>query len=312
MGTFQDFLAAEFPGARVSELSGSNNTVFHVESDDGPMVVKHVTDTDIPLSYLADANARLAEFMPVQRVFRVCETERGDPFDAVFSEYLEGENLATLLERPDAGPTTEELVDHLCRFVLACRELPRLHDGFGLYKREAPVLGSHPDFVLHYARRYWGRARPFYEGTPVGRAVDAWLDEGLAAALRRHPVPYTVVSIDSNLKNFLVTPDGRIVVLNVPIAGHSTPAHAVGAISTHLRGREPHQPFLRAAAERLCPQDADLVPHFELWGLLGILSFYAVRHPDQRHSWRNWGSPVLLDEDFRGLVEGQILGSARS
>jgi hypothetical protein len=50
-----------------------------------------------------------------------------------------------------------------------------------------------------------------------------------------------------------------------------------------------------------------MIAHFELWALLGILSFYAVRHPEERDSWRDWGSPVLLEEDFRGLVGDLLL-----
>ncbi|RKN08166.1 hypothetical protein [Streptomyces radicis] len=308
MRMFRDFLAAEFPGAHISELSDSNNAVFLVKSADETVVAKHVTDTDIPLSYLAESNATLASFLPVQRILRVFETERGDPFDAVFSEYVEGEDLASVMQDERRAPTTDELVDHLCRFVLACRELPRPHEGFGLYKRDAPVHDAHQAFVEHYARRYWGRARPFYVDTPVGLAVDAWLDGGFAAAARRHPAPFTVVAIDANLKNFLMTPDRRIVTLNVPIAGYSTPAHAVGAITTHLRGRAPRGPFLAAAAERLCPDDAAMVPHFELWGLLGILSFYAVRQPERRGEWRSWGSPVPLDEDLAHVVGALATG----
>lgn len=301
--TFEAFLAAEYPGARISEISGSNNVVYQVRSGDDVLVAKHVTDTDIPLTYLALANTRLAEHLPVQRILRVCETERGDPFDAVFAEYVEGRDLASLVARDDGTVSTSDLVDTLCRFVTACRDLPAMHDGFGMYKRDAPILGSHREFVLHYANRYWGRVRPFYDGTSVGANVDEWLASGYAAAAERNPAPTTVVAIDANLKNFIVAPDGRIVVLNVPIAAPSTPAQAVGAISAHLRHREPHKHFLAAVEDGICAADAELVPHFELWALLGIMSFYAVREPDKQREWRNWGSPVTLDSDFRSLVE---------
>ncbi|MGQ0840310.1 phosphotransferase [Actinokineospora sp.] len=306
MSTFPDFLAAEFPGAEITELSGSNNVVYQVRSGSEVVVAKHVTDTDIPLTYLADATAKLAEQLPVQRILRVCERDRGEPFDAVFAEYVEGRNLATVLAEDERAVPTADLVAHLCRFVTACREMPKMHDGFGLYKRDAPVIGTHREFVEHYGRRYWNRARPFYDGTRVGTAVDEWLSGGFAAAAERNPAAFTVVAIDANLKNFIVTPDGRIVVLNVPIAGFSTPAHAVGAISAHLRNREPHKHFLDAVEGGICADDADLVPHFELWALLGILSFYAVREPNRQREWRNWGSPVSLDEDFRNLVETHI------
>ncbi|GAA5084281.1 hypothetical protein HNP84_001991 [Thermocatellispora tengchongensis] len=312
METFREFLEGEFPGARISELSGTNNLVYEVRTAEGILVAKHVTDSDIPLAYLAEANAALAGHVPVQRIRRVWETRRGDPFDAVFAEYVEGRDLASALTDGRDLPATAELVRHLCTFALACRELPRMHDGFGLYKRDAPVIATHREFVLHYAGRYWRRARPFYDGTRVGRAVDEWLSGGFAEAAGRNPAPFTTVAIDVNLKNLIVTPGGGIVVLNVPIVGLSTPAQAVGAISAHLRNHPQHAPFLEAATAEVCPGDAEMVPHFELWALLGILSFYAAREPENRHAWRNWGAPVTLDEDFRNLVITHFAGSAAS
>ncbi|RAJ67170.1 hypothetical protein K378_02536 [Streptomyces sp. Amel2xB2] len=302
MSTFESFLAEQYPGADISELSGSNNVVYSVKTESGPIIAKHVTDSDIPLSYLADVNDALSVHLPVQRIFRVCEQERGDAYDAVFSEYVEGENLATVVaEEPDRLPA-EELVAFLCRFVEACRELPGMHGDFGLYKREAPSFGTHVEFVTYYARRYWGRVRPFYEGTSVAEAVDAWLEGGFAAALRAHPASYGGVPIDANLKNFVLTPDGRLVVLNVPIVGRSTPAHAVGAIGAHLRHHEAHDLLLDAVKGGICADDLAMVPHFEVSALLGIMSFYAVREPEAFPTWRNWGSPVTLDHDLRSLI----------
>ncbi|MGS2648792.1 hypothetical protein [Streptosporangium sp. LJ11] len=304
---FRTFLEREFPGARISELSESNNIVYKVQTAGETIIAKHVIDTDIPLAYLAEANARLAGHIAVQRITRVYETERGAPFDAVFAEYVEGRDLASAIADGQGVPAVSDLVKHLCGFVLACRDLPRMHDGFGLYKSGAPVIADHREFVVHYGSRYWGRVRPFYEGTRVGDAVDDWLSGGFAAAAERNPAPFTTVAIDANLKNIIVTPDRGLVVLNVPIAGRSTPAHAVGAISAHLRNQKQHAPFLKAAAVEVCPDDAEMVPHFELWALLGILSFYAVREPENRDKWRNWGAPVTLDEDFQTLVHTHFM-----
>ncbi|MFF5481888.1 phosphotransferase [Streptomyces sp. NPDC012935] len=307
MGTFRQFLDSEFPQAHVTQLSDTNNPVFLVSSPEaGQVVVKHVTDTDIPLSYLARVNEELSRHIPVQRVLRVFEADRGDPFDALFCEYVEGRNLAD--ELGGGGPLPDaDIAGQLCDYVRACAHLPQLYEGFGLYKRGASSMATHREFVEYYGRRYWNRARHFYEGTSVAAAVDRWLDGGFAAAAARNPVPPRVISADANLKNWIVEPGGRLRVLNVPIAGLSTPAHAVGAVSLHLRNSPLHKEFLTTATATLCQEDAEMVPHFELWGLLGILSFYAVREPERQREWPKWGSTVLLDTDFRNLVESEIM-----
>jgi hypothetical protein len=312
MSDFREFLAQRFAGDDLVELSSSNNLVYLVTGPAGRLVAKHVTDVDIPLPYLAEANRRLAMAIPVQRITEILDTEQGDPFDAVFAEYVEGESLADVLQRPDRALSDADLADYLCRYLLACRDLPRMRGGFGLYKRSAVVDASHPEFATRHAARYWSRVRPYFDGSEIGAAVDEWLASGLARALAVHPVEYDVVPIDANLRNFVVATDARrIVVLNVPIVAYSTPAHAVAAVSVHLRHRPLHAAFLAAARRTVCPTDAAMVPHFELWQSLGVLSFYAVREPDRPATWRNWGSPVPLYEDFSEMVHELLLGKER-
>lgn len=307
MISFAAFLEQQYPGSDITELSRSNNSVFLVTSAARALIAKQVTDADISLDYLAIANGCLASHLPVQRIFRIYQQDQGDPFDGVLAEYVEGTDLATVLAHDQAALPAAELASYLIRFLAACRELPRMHEGFGLYKRGAPILHSYQEFLGHYARRYWGRARPFYAGSPIGAAVDDWVEHGLASAVRRHPAPLAVVPIDANLKNFILTPDRGIVALNVPIAGVSTPAHGVAAVSVHLRNRPLRETFLAAAQHGSCPADCAMVEHFELWTLIGILSFYAIREPDGRGEWRDWGSPRLLDDDFQALVQRLLL-----
>lgn len=303
MSTFQKFLSSEFPRAEISEISGSNNQVFLVKDTDEITVAKHVTDTDIPLRYLAECNKQIAESLPVQKIHHVMEKDSGDPFDAVFSEYVEGENLSTALASSEEIVNPQTTSDFFQKFISACRGLPRMHEEFGLYKREAPTFETHHEFVQYYAQRYWGRVRPFYKGTSVGRAIDDWANHGLASSAKRKRSSFSVVSIDTNLKNFVVTADNQITVLNVPIAGYSSPAHAIGAVGTHLRNLRAHGLFLEKIENDVSSVDLEMAPHFELWGLLGIMSFYATRQPENHPEWRNWGSPVTLDEDLKNLAE---------
>lgn len=306
MTSFVAHLRAQYPDASLTRLSDSNNDVYLVRQGESCTIAKQVTDSDIPLLYHAEANEALADALDVQRIRRVCLLERGDPFDAVFADYVEGVDLATALPSGQAPVEPQALVDFLRRFVLTCRRLPRLRPGFTMYKRDAPTFAEHADFVVHYASRYWSRVRPSYQGGHVAAAVDDWLSGGLAEALNRHPASFDVVAIDANLKNFVVANDGSLTVLNVPIAALSTPAQAVGAVGVHLRGSALHDRWLEVARAELCPDDHQLVPHFELFSVLGIMSFHAVRDPGRHAEWRNWGSDVPLDVSLRDLVDNHV------
>ena len=295
--SFEAFVAQRFPQSRMVPLSKTNNDVYRVTNDDGSVVVKLVTDGDIPLEYLVEVTRVVARRLPTQAVREIHAACHAEPFDAVVSDYIEGVDLAAVLGSDAACPldraaTAAFLVD----FLDAMLEVLPLRPGFGLYKRKAPTFATHREFIEHYARRYWNRSRSFFDDR-VQRTVDQWIDGGFAAATIDDQL-FGVTAIDANLKNFIVTANGSLAVLNVPIVGLSSIAHAVGAISVNLRHHPERDLFLREVARRRPEVRLDLVAHFELWNMLGLLSFYADRHPDRPQNWRNFGSPRPLRDDF--------------
>ena len=295
-------MAERFPQSQIVLLSGTNNDVYLVTNGDGAVVVKRVTDGDIPLDYLAEVNRVVARRLPTQAVREIHEACDAEPFDAVVAEYIDGVDLAAALGSDAADPFDRAAIaSFLVDFLQVMREVPPLRPGFGLYKRRAQTFATHRKFIEHYARRYWHRSRSFFDDR-VQRPVDQWIDSGLAAATADDQA-FGVVAIDANLKNFIVTTDGSLAVLNVPIAGLSSAAHAVGALSVNLRHHPERDLFLDEVARRMPEVRLDLVPHFELWNMLGVLSFYAERHPERPESWWNFGSPRPLRDDFVAHVE---------
>ena len=232
--SFEAFVAGRFPQSQVVPLSGTNNDVYLVTDDDGSVVVKLVTDGDIPLDYLAEVNRVVARRLPTQAVREIHEACDAEPFDVVVAEYIDGVDLAAVLGG-DAAHSFDRaaIASFLVDFLQAMLDVPPLHPGFGLYKRKAPTFTTHREFIEHHARRYWNRSRPFFDDR-VQCTVDQWIDGGLAAATVDDHA-YGVAAIDANLKNFIVTANGSLVVLNVPIIGLSSMAHAVGALSVNLR-----------------------------------------------------------------------------
>ena len=200
-GSFEAFVAERFPQSQTVPLSGTNNDVYLVTNDDGSVVVKLVTDGDIPLEYLAEVNRVIARRLPTQTVREIHEACNAGPFDVVVAEYIDGVDLAAVLGGDAACPfdraaTASFLVD----FLDAMLEVPPLRPGFGLYKRRAQTFATHRQFIEHYARRYWNRSRSFFDDR-VQRTVDQWIDGGLAAETIDDQA-FGVVAVDANLKNF--------------------------------------------------------------------------------------------------------------
>ncbi len=302
--SFETFVTERYPAGKLTPLSDSNNRVYRVDDSGASLIVKHITDVDIPLDYLATVNHVIGTRLPTQRVVEIHQADADRALDIVISQYVLGVDLASVVGQPDRSPEPDTLARFFVDFIESMFEAPPLHPGFGLFKRGAPMFDRRSEFLEYYASRYWGRARPFFDHS-VQALVDRWVGGGLGAAVAAEDADATV-AIDANLKNFLVSHDRSLTVLNVPIAGTSSVSHAVGALSVHLRHHPARTYFLDEASRRLQSVSTDLIPHFEMWNMLGILSFYAVREPDEPDRWRNFASPRGLRDDFEDLAQSAI------
>ncbi|HEX9964819.1 MAG TPA: hypothetical protein VGB04_07530 [Allosphingosinicella sp.] len=299
--SFAEFIQQTFPNAIVTPLSSTNNEIYKVEDKGSTLTAKRMVDTDVPISYFARCSEILEQALPIPRIERIFFEADGAPFDSIVSEYIEGHDLAAILSEGGALRIPDDrLVEFFARYLAASRRLPPMFEGFGLYKQDGPRYSSHQEFLRAYADKYWRRVRPFVDGE-AGERVDHWVTHGLRAASLA-PEGFAPIVVDSNLRNFIVTNEGELALLNVPIVGRSTRAHAVAAVAAHLRPFAVREAFLDRLTEGWSLEERSAVAHLEAWTLLGILSFYAVRAPERPSEWRNWGATRSLRDDFLELV----------
>jgi hypothetical protein len=295
---FEIFLRKIYPGGHISSLSDTNNRIYKVKTAAETLSAKLMLDADIPLDYFVGSSKVLQGDLPVQRVGAVYRETDGAPFDCIISEYVEGIDLATAL-REEGVVEQEKVIQFFGRYIAACAKLDKFFDGFGVYKLDGPMFDSFADYIDNYANKYWARARSFFDHD-TALAVDGWISrlrQVCDAAEHFRPV-----AIDSNLRNFVVDDSGGLILLNVPIVAWSCRAHAVGAVSAHLRSFPLRELWLQHATNGWPSEERAMVAHFEAWTLLGILSFYAVREPERPDKWRNWGSTRNLRDDFAELI----------
>lgn len=285
----------------VETLSCTNNTVVKILVDGQTRVLKIMRDRDIPVAFMAAVNEHLSRSIPVQPIEMTFERE-ADGFDGVLAGYVAGQSLFDLVFSGNYKNQSREILNGLREYLYATSDLPVPVPGFGPFKVSAKPTSSLTEFVVGYATKYWGRAA---DHVPVDhrRRVDRWLTEQLPHLVGKSAEVRTI-PVDSNLKNFIVTPHGTLVTLNVPIVARSLAAQAWGALSYHLRHSQLHCDLNREATA------PDHRTDFELWALLGVLSFHAGRSRSEPQKWHNWGSPVPLLDDLVMLldeVESQAL-----
>jgi len=300
--SFAEFVQLTFPGAVITPLSSTNNEIYKVESEGAVLSAKRMVDADVPISYFARCSEILGASLPVPKVERIFRTADGAAFDCIVTEFVDGQDLAATLSGTEPLHIPDEkLLGFLADYLAASAGLPPMFAGFGLYKQDGPRFPSHMDFLRAYAEKYWRRVRPFVDGA-AQRRVDRWIASGIGAASLA-PQGFQPIVVDSNLRNFIVTGAGELVLLNVPIVGRSTRAHAVAAIAAHLRPFSVRRPFLDRSTRGWTGEERAAIAHLEAWTLLGILSFYAVREPERPAEWRNWGAVRSLRDDFLELID---------
>lgn len=292
------FIRQRFPSHTVEPLSETNNTLFKVCSERKSFVVKELTDTDIPVCYTVEVSLALEDKLKVQKIHEF--QYRRDAPARMVSEFISGRPLSEIIH----SLTEQEDIDRVTQFLVdygdACVDLPRLNSSFGLFKVNAPRFDDLQSFLVSYARKYWSRIRLVISANEERAWVDEWLECGLSGALAG---PDTrTVPIDSNLRNIIVMDDGELCLLNLPIVGVSTRAHAVAALSIHLRYSPVFETYRAQAMDSFSRDEKVAALHLELWQVLGVMSFYAVRNPHAPQDWINWGSPATLLTHFTDLV----------
>lgn len=289
---FIDEIANIYPDSEIKVLSTGNNKVVSISVSGKTYIAKQILDSDLPIEYMNSLNDLLSSSLPVQKLIKFSK-KNTPPF--LISEFVAGKDLSQYLYSAIGDEELDNLASYFCRYISSCANLPRMHDKFGLFKNNDPSFKDHQSFITYYAFKYWSRVRPFITDTQTIRWIDNWVYSDFAKATIAYA--FQTISVDSNLRNFIRSNDGEIVLLNVPIVGYSSRQHAVAAVSVHLRHTSLYAPFLNLATKEFSLEECRAVQHFELWQLLGILSFYAVKYPKGMEKWKNWGSPVsLLDE----------------
>jgi len=295
----EEFIAYRFPGAKTTLLSNSNNDLIKLNiGTDHTLVVKKVTDSDIPVCYMLEVNRKLSAHLPVQNTIEAVYQADGSSF--IVSPFLEGETLFELIQKKNEIYDLIDIGKFLIDFTTRCSDLPRLGKGFGLFKNNAILYETPREFISAYAHKYWSRVRPTLLDERLVSWIDRWLHNGLRGVDAGEAGQ--TVAIDVNLKNFLRLKDDTICILNVPIVGFSTRAHGVGAMHFHLRYSPIGETYWQSATIGFSEAERYAALQLELWQVLGVMSFYASREPQSWKTWKNWGSSVPLINHMNDLI----------
>jgi hypothetical protein len=284
-------------------LSQTNNTICEIEHRGRICVAKLVKDNDIDIGVMTSTMDSLRNSVHVPQIHDVINDEGGGGQTVLLMELVPGESLDRVLVRNDtnAGAALADVMIACLRVAASLPDLPFSEPG--IYKRKAASFNTWKDFSSHYFARYYNRVAPRIENESFRSYLFTWADDIIANTTRSDKASLQTVPIDLNLRNFIW--DGsKITVLNIPILGRSVPEHGQAAAAVQLRGFHAYELLMDRMKVDLGFGDPDLLNYYEVWILVGILSFYAQKLPPIRiEDSCNWGASITLMSNIMALTE---------
>jgi YcaO-like protein with predicted kinase domain len=234
----------------VEVLSGTKNCLFKVVSAEADTYVVKLYTRHADL--IGGCELAVYRHLTGSRFVRrlvAGSPENGSTPGYLITEYRAGTTFLELVNDPQFDPAKlAQLGVEVARFVAECRAVTIA--GFG--SLDLDLRGAHPEWDAWLAD-YLDRAAVGLSSLGdsdaarlLGRAHDAlrrFLDEEWAAF---RSVTSALVPIDLNLSNFLITEEGRLLVLDLETFWGADPLLAFGEWAGHTYGTPWYESFARA------------------------------------------------------------------
>jgi hypothetical protein len=199
---------------QITQISTSNNLVWRVDGPDGRYTAKYVIDKSSGFRSEHELLRSLSGHDCFRPSLAIRELPDGGAF--VLTPYLPGVSLDQVLLSSRLEPAqVDKLVDCWQRIMGILRSQPA--NGFGaLYAPGGPSMATWPGYLLAQLeeQRIKGPKTALLYYSKLRSAMTS-VDDQLAECVTPALVP-----ADSNNRNFLVAPDGRLVCINLPALWH--------------------------------------------------------------------------------------------
>jgi hypothetical protein len=264
--------------------------------DADTVVIKIIVDQDIDPVFVSVCNDLFAKHLNVAATISVDTSRDHCPYDVFVQSYVQGQTAADLVSGLSAESSVAlTLVEFIITLQRAAQSVTPPGTGFGLFKKTRPLHATYSSFVRAYIDRYGGRLRATCPDHPVIRDCVHLLTLNIPRVVESVRT-YTVTPFDMNLRNVVISAEGRPVLLNVPILAYTDCRLGTGAVAAHLTGT----PLDGIYSRRLKCQasalfvDGPVLAFYVAFTLIGVLAFYCASGASGVLNARAWGSESRL------------------
>lgn len=280
-------------------ISDTNNLVYQVTTGSGQrLLAKFYTtkglhsDNDVNLRSVLPPSAQVY----LRDVITAGETPGDRPVRYAVFEYVQGK---TLLESPPKGGEVQLIVKEVLRYLWAVTDLPTHNFG---YLRET-LEGSHSSwlsFLLEYQLPTVSSL--LRHPSTRGLATIPYIVVERVSQDLTSPVQSRLCPIDLNLANLLVTPKGRLVVLDPGSVVAGPPEAAYGQFLAEVYGTRLGAALLAGLPAHLRTDQLLGQAALSSLNVLGFIIRNSKRHPANVTPWGNPRTYLdLLQEYLRRL-----------
>jgi serine/threonine protein kinase len=294
----------------VTPMHASQQTVFRATGTDGKDVVVKLQTSENAL--VGSCDVLIHQRLRGNSVVRACLAAgvvEGVQF-SVF-EYVDGRTLLDLIENDalsdaNARSVGRQVVD----FFRVCRTVKTT--GFG--RLNADLAGESPSWRGHVAA-FVDQLRARLQRVPAARCRELMDDAALTLVrfLDRAPhferVSPGCVPTDLNLANLLLTPSGRLVVVDLAAFWSADPLLALGEWAGHTFGTALFSEVAGEWGDR-SPEECLVTRFYALLSNLSITVYQSLRDPAFDESARPWGNPASFGALMRGHMAALEAGSS--
>jgi|GEM_PF-2675759 len=289
-------------------LSRTTNLVFRTLVRGGRRYVFKVLRKRKPnAAFLRHCHRALSSFVPIKGIIHIDDSGKYLNAGIQVSEYLNGVDVATLIEKGAMTRQREEalarFLDRLCQ-ASACLELPV--KGFGTYEPTMKMYGSFEESIEAFLAHYLGRFTALFGTGSEWYEIQRILGSFFRVNVNRRPYHFGVVPLDTNLKSivFLEGSD-QIALLHPPVLAYGAIPMGIGAVRAQIRNTTVEDAFMRLAGKRLpgLAEEAPRILFFETLILIGILSFYCKSGAEAVITASTWGYRSSFIERIRSNLK---------
>lgn len=291
-------------------ISETKNRVYKVKAEKKVYLFKLLS---LQSSLINNNESAIYKYLSHSAFIRNCVGKSSEDEDVqyVITEYVEG---CTLIELLKQDVDIQKYMEDIYMYLEDCREIQV--EGFGpLHSGLKGNFDSWYKFLQAYLRDALSQLNTLQPTSSLKKMKE--IHDFLSNYLESNQTYFqgvkpTLIPIDLNLSNFLVTDSDKLLVLDLDAFWGGDALLAIGEFVGHSYGMEYYYPFIEMYSH-LLPEERSIIHFYAIlsnFDVLKYILFNSIENIEDSAPWGNRATFLELVNTHRSLLEREFLFSS--